>query len=75
MTIEEEIIANPILREVNDLLELQTAKGLAKYKTTVNADDYSEIEWIQHTQEELVDMLVYLTVLKSKLQSMEVKDT
>lgn len=71
MTIEDEIIANDVLREVNELLELQTAKGLAKYNTTVNAADYSLPEWIDHTREELIDTLVYLTVVKHKLQSVE----
>lgn len=68
MTIDEQIIANDVLREVSGLLENQTAKGLAKYKTTVNANDYSVEEWIRHAQEELIDTLVYLTVLRQKLE-------
>ena len=68
MTIDEHIIANDVLREVNSLLENQTAKGLAKYKTTVNPDDYTVEEWIRHAQEELIDTLVYLTVLRQKLE-------
>lgn len=68
MTIDEHIIANEVLREVSSLLENQTAKGLAKYKTTVNSDDYSLGQWIDHTREELMDTLVYLTVLKKKLK-------
>ena len=71
MTIEEQIIANDVLREVNELLELQTAKGLAKYGTTVNADDYSLEQWIDHVREEIMDTLVYLTVIKHKLKSVE----
>lgn len=75
MTIEEEIIANEVLREVNELLELQTAKGLTKYQTTVNADDYTLEQWIDHAREELVDTLVYLTVIKRKLLTVEDKRT
>lgn len=71
MTIEEQILANPVLREVRDLLENQTAKGLAKYGTTVNPMDYSAIEWIEHTRQELMDELVYLTVLKQKMEEMQ----
>lgn len=71
MSIEDEILANPVLREVRDLLENQTAKGLAKYGNTVNPSDYSTIEWIEHARQELMDELVYLTVLKQKLEELQ----
>lgn len=71
MTIDEHIIANDVLREVSSLLENQTAKGLAKYKTTVNAADYSLEGWINHAQEEIIDLLVYLTVIKRKYREYE----
>ena len=71
MTIEDQILANPVLREVRDLLENQTAKGLAKYGKTVNPMDYTTIEWIEHARQELMDELVYLTVLKQKLEEMQ----
>lgn len=64
MTIEEHIIANDVLREVNELLENQTVKGLVKYGTTINPDDYTLEQWIDHAREELVDTLVYLRVIK-----------
>lgn len=71
MSIEDEILANPVLREVQSLLELQTAKGLAKYGTTVNPMDYTTIEWIEHAIQESMDKIVYLTVLKQKLEEMQ----
>jgi len=71
MTIEDQILANPVLREVNELLQNQTAKGLAKYGTTVNPMDYTTIEWIEHARQELMDELVYLTVLKQKMEEMQ----
>lgn len=71
MTIDDQILANPVLREVNELLQNQTAKGLAKYGTTVNPMDYTAIEWIEHARQELMDELVYLTVLKQKLEEMQ----
>lgn len=73
MTISDEIIANPIIRNVQALLENQTAKGLAKYGTTVNPNDYSVEEWIQHASEEIIDFLVYLQVLKVKLNESHMK--
>lgn len=71
MSIEDEILANPVLREIQNSLELQTAKGLAKYGTTVNPMDYSTIEWIEHAIQESMDKIVYLTVLKQKLEEMQ----
>lgn len=71
MSIEDEVLANPILREVRDLLENQTAKGLAKYGNTVNPSDYSTIEWIDHARQELMDELVYLTILKQKMEELQ----
>ncbi len=71
MTIEDQILANPVLREVNELLQNQTAKGIAKYGTTVNPMDYTVIEWIEHARQELLDELVYLTVLKQKMEEMQ----
>lgn len=71
MTIDDEILANPVLREVNELLQNQIAKGLAKYGKTVNPMDYTTIEWIEHARQELMDELVYLTVLKQKLEELQ----
>ena len=70
MSIEDEILANPV-REIQNSLELQTAKGLAKYGTTVNPMDYTTIEWIEHAIQESMDKIVYLTVLKQKLEEMQ----
>ena len=69
MTIEEEIIANDILRQVNDLLELQTAKGIAKYGHTVEPDSLSVLQWHKHHREELLDSIVYTTIIINKLEA------
>ncbi|ETT84193.1 hypothetical protein MKZ08_08375 [Viridibacillus sp. FSL R5-0477] len=73
MTISDEILANPILHELQNLLENQTAKGIAKYPNTVNVDDYSLVGWAKHAQEETLDKLVYLTCMKVKATEMEMK--
>ncbi|MFM9535718.1 hypothetical protein [Lysinibacillus sp. IITD104] len=71
MTIDDEILANPVLREVNELLQNQTAKGLAKYGTTVNPMDHSTIEWLKHYREEMIDGAVYATVVIRKLEELQ----
>lgn len=59
---------NPILVAVKERLEKQTEKGIKKYGTTVNPDDYDIIGWIEHTQDELIDAIVYLETLKQKVK-------
>jgi hypothetical protein len=66
--IPKQIQNNDILQEVQDLFINQTKKGLEKYGTTVNIDDYSLLEWIDHVLEEKVDELVYLVTLKHKIK-------
>lgn len=74
MTIDEHIIANDILRSIDQGLgqrpfykdtkvveEMQTAKGVAKYPTTVNPKDYRLSGWLRHRQQEDFDGLVYTT--------------
>lgn len=41
--------------------------GISKYGTTLDRDDLSVIEWIQHAQEEHMDAILYLEKLKSKV--------
>jgi hypothetical protein len=66
--IPKQIQNNDILKEVQELLLKQTKKGLEKYGNTVNPDDYTLLEWIDHVLQEKVDELVYLVTLKHKIK-------
>ena len=57
-----------ILTDVKNILEKQTMKGLKKYGTTVDPDALSAEEWIDHTREELIDAIVYLSCLKERMK-------
>jgi len=37
--------------------------GKSKYGTTMERDDLSRLEWLKHTQEELMDACVYIEKL------------
>ncbi len=41
--------------------------GKKKYGTTLDREDLSVVEWINHTQEELMDATLYLEKLKKTL--------
>ena len=56
-----------IVEEVINLFRMRSEQGLKKYGTTLDRDDLSEEEWIQHLQEELMDAILYLTKLKKTI--------
>ena len=58
-----------IVEEVIDLFRKRSEEGFKKYGTTLDRDDLSESEWIQHLQEELMDAILYLTKLKNTINS------
>jgi hypothetical protein len=46
-------------------LEQQLYKaGIKKYNTTLERNDLSTLEWLQHAQEEAMDFVLYLERLK-----------
>lgn len=45
--------------------------GKEKYGTTMERNDLTRLEWLRHTQEEAMDMVVYL----EKLISLEERNT
>jgi len=38
--------------------------GIKKYNKTMDRDDLSTLEWLQHLQEELMDATLYIEKLK-----------
>jgi hypothetical protein len=58
-----------IVEEVIDLFRKRSEQGFKKYGTTLDRDDLSETEWIQHLQEELMDAILYLTKLKNTINN------
>ena len=64
---ENSTMGNKTLVKVMQLLYNQTEKGIKKYGHAVDSDSLSDVQWIDHTMEELIDTLVYLQCLKEKL--------
>lgn len=42
--------------------------GIQKYGKTLDRDDLKTVDWIQHTQEELMDAILYLEKLKKQIK-------
>ena len=43
--------------------------GIKKYKTTLERTDLTTLEWLQHTQEEAMDFVLYLERLKHEYKT------
>jgi hypothetical protein len=48
-------------------LRTRAEKGKSKYGTTMERDDLSPLQWLQHLQEELMDAAVYVEKLKGEI--------
>jgi len=49
---------------VNSFLQ-RSEVGIKKYGTTLNRNDLKPLEWIEHAQQEAMDMILYLEKLKT----------
>ena len=52
--------------KVCEAIQQRASMGKAKYGTTMERTDLSEREWLQHAQEEALDLAVYLERLKEE---------
>ena len=53
-----------ILQSVINKLHIRSKVGQKKYNTTMDRDDLSLYEWLNHLQEELMDAIQYIEKLK-----------
>lgn len=53
-----------IVQEIKDKFEQRSQLGIKKYGTTLERDDLSAEEWLNHAIEECMDLLLYLQRLK-----------
>jgi hypothetical protein len=53
-----------IVQEIKDKFEQRSQLGINKYGTTLERDDLTAEQWVNHLQEELMDAILYLQRLK-----------
>ena len=58
-----------IVKSINEKLVDRAEVGYGKYGHTMDRDDLTEVEWITHAQEELLDMLLYMEKLRVELKN------
>jgi hypothetical protein len=57
-----------IKEKVKSIIDAQQEKGFNKYGVYVDDANLTTTEWVEHAQEELADMMVYLECLKRVIQ-------
>ena len=60
-----------IIYEVGRLMRQRADKGKDTYGTTMDRDDLSTEEWLDHAIEEALDLAIYLTKIKNELQELK----
>ena len=57
-----------VVRRVNEKFVSRAEVGYAKYGNTMDRDDLTTEEWIDHAMEEMMDMLLYMEKLRVELK-------
>lgn len=57
-------VSDRVVESVIAQLRTRAEQGKRKYGTTMERDDLTFAEWIQHLQEELMDAVVYIEKIK-----------
>ena len=65
--INKEDTTDTVVDEVIESLKSRSKVGIDKYGTTLDRDDLSIIDWVQHAIEEAQDLTLYLTKIKKML--------
>jgi len=58
-----------IVKRVIDSFKRRSERGLEKYGTTLDRNDLTNLEWLQHIQEEQMDATLYIEKLKDEEKS------
>jgi len=65
---DEYVKIDPIVDIILDKFVQRSRVGIEKYGTTLGRNDLSLEEWINHAQEEAMDLCLYLTKIKEELK-------
>ena len=53
-----------IVESIIEQFKQRSETGIKKYNTTLDRTDLTRLEWLQHAQEEAMDLILYLEKLK-----------
>ena len=64
-----------IVERVVSLFRSRSQRGIEKYGITLDKNELSNREWLQHLQEELMDAALYVEKIKSIIDEQESRTT
>lgn len=64
---EKVIKKDKYVQIVKDKFEERSQIGIKKYNTTLEREDLTLLDWINHAQEEAMDLTLYLERIKAEL--------
>ena len=67
----ETYIKDSIVESVINQFKQRSEIGIKKYNTTLDRNDLSTLEWIEHAKQEAMDFILYLEKLKSELTNLK----
>jgi len=60
-------LKDTIVESIINQFKQRSEIGIKKYGVTLDRNDLSTLEWLQHAQEEAMDLILYLEKLKNEL--------
>jgi hypothetical protein len=57
-------VQDSVVQSVINKFKQRSEVGIQKYNTTLDRDDLTKQDWINHAQEEAMDLILYLEKLK-----------
>jgi hypothetical protein len=57
-------VKDSVVQSVINKFKQRSEVGIKKYNTTLDREDLTKKDWIQHAQEEAMDLILYLEKLK-----------
>ncbi len=57
-------VQDSVVQSVINKFKQRSEVGIKKYNTTLDREDLTDKEWINHAQEEAMDLILYLEKLK-----------
>lgn len=68
LPLEDEVKRDKYVQSVKEKFEERSQTGIRKYNTTLEREDLSILEWLDHAQEEAMDLTLYLERIKAELK-------
>lgn len=67
MEVKDEVVVDSVVESVIKSFRDRSAVGYKKYGVTLDRNDLSLLDWINHAQQEAMDQILYLEKIKKEI--------